>query len=289
MSAQTSLHPVPMAGREPEGDPASQATNTAPRGHALPEVDEHLVSLCSPRSFEADQYRILRHFLDQAKGSAARQVLGITSPTAGDGKTTTAVNLAATLAQLPGARVLLVDADLRRPFVAVRLGLDEEDAPGLAATAVDPDLELDQVVRRTPFHFDIVPAGASSPNAYRVFDSPRVGQLLEQARRKYDHVVLDTPPVLLVPDCRLISQWVDGFVFVVAAHRTPRKLVADALGAITEEKIVGIVFNGDDRPLSGYYKRYQGHYGYYRDPSAHAPRRWWPLPWRRAEQGSPRR
>jgi capsular exopolysaccharide synthesis family protein len=207
-------------------------------------------------------------------------VLGVTSPTAGDGKTTTALNLAATLAQLPGARVLLVDGDLRRPFVSARLGLDDAEAPGLAATALQVGLELEQVVQRTPFHFDILPAGAPSPNAYRMFDSPRLGQLLEQARRKYDHVVLDTPPVLLVPDCRLISQWVDGFLVVVAAHRTPRKLLGDALSALPEPKVLGIVFNGDDRPLSGYFGRYGRQYGYYRS-SASAGGSWWPLRWRR--------
>src|SRR5947208_1368994 len=64
---------------------------------------------------------------------------------------------------------------------------------------------------------------------------------------------LGMPPVLLVPDCRLMSQWIDGFLLVVAAHRTPRKLLGEALSAMDEAKVLGIVFNGDDRPLSGYY------------------------------------
>jgi capsular exopolysaccharide synthesis family protein len=245
-------------------------------------VDPHLVSLLSPRSFEADQYRILRHFLHQVHGPDSRKVVAVTSPTAGDGKTTTAVNLAATLGQMPSARVLLMDTDLRRPLVADSLGLDQGNGPGLAATALEPHLELDDVVRPTPFNFDIVPAGEPTPNACRLFDSPRVGQLLDQARQKYDHVVLDTPPVLLVPDCRLMSQWVDGFLFVVSAHRTPRKLLTDALDALDPEKILGIVFNADERPLAGYFGRYQGYYGYHqRSANSH---RWWRFPWRRAAQ-----
>jgi capsular exopolysaccharide synthesis family protein len=273
------------AARGPEESPRSRdGVGTAVGGGVSPDLDDHLVSLLNPQSFEADQYRILRHFLDQAKGAATRQVLAVTSPAAGDGKTTTAVNLAATLAQLPGARVLLMDTDLRRPFVAASLGQDEGSAPGLATMALDPDLELDQMVRRTPFNFDIVPAGPVAPNAYRVFDSPRLGELLEQARRTYEHVVLDTPPVLLVPDCRLMSQWVDGFLIVVAAHRTPRKLLAESLGAIDQDKILGIVFNSDDLPLSGYLTHYQGYYGYHQQ-SANGRRSWWRLPWRRAGQG----
>jgi Mrp family chromosome partitioning ATPase len=120
-----------------------------------------------------------------------------------------------------------------------------------------------------------------------VFDSPRLGELLEEARRTYDHIVLDTPPVLLVPDCRLMSQWVDGFVIVVAAHRTPRKLLAESLGAIPQDKVLGIVFNADDRPLSGYFTRYQGYYGYDQQ-SGNGRRSWWRFPWRRAAQGRSR-
>lgn len=262
--------------------PARDAAG-ATAGAVSPSLDPHLVSLLSPQSFEADQYRILRHFLDQVNGVATRQVLAVTSPAAGDGKTTTAVNLAATLAQLPGARVLLMDTDFRRPLVAASLGLDEGGGPGLAATALDPHLGLDDVVRPTPFGFDVAPAGAPAPNACRLFDSPRVGQLLDQARHKYDHIVLDTPPVLLVPDCRLMSQWVDGFLFVVSANRTPRKLLTDGLDALDPQKILGIVFNADERPLAGYFGRYQGYYGDHQRSGN--GRRWWRFPWRRTARG----
>jgi capsular exopolysaccharide synthesis family protein len=263
-----------------EDSPQRERESSVRAGLVNPDVDEHLITVTSPRSFEADQYRVLRHFLAQSDLPAAKKVLGVTSPAAGDGKTTTAVNLAITLAQSAGARVLLIDADLRRPFVGTSLGLDESDGPGLAATALDPALELSQIVTTTPFNLDVVLAGPSTPNAYRLFDSPRVGKLLDQARGRYDHVVLDTPPVLLVPDCRLMSQWVDGFLVVVSAHRTPRKLVADAVSAIDQEKVLGIVFNGDDRPLSGYFSRYEGYYGYH---ERHAAQRRgpWRMPWNR--------
>jgi capsular exopolysaccharide synthesis family protein len=283
MSQTLERAPMPSSLAPEDSAPYPNETGTATDAPVLPVLDEHLVSVVSPYSYEADQYRILRHFLEQGNGEVRRKVLGITSPTAGDGKTTTAVNLAVTLAQLPGSRVLLIDGDVRRPFVATRLGLDRDRRPGLTATALDPHLELEGMVRRTPFNLDVVPAGAPTTNAYRVFDSARVGQLLEQARCTYDHVVLDTPPVLLVPDCRFMSQWVDGFLIVVAAHRTPRKLVADALSAVGQDKALGIVFNGDDRPLSGHFGRYRGYYGYYQKP-ANPPRSWWRFPWHRAAQ-----
>ncbi len=71
-------------------------------------------------------------------------------------------------------------------------------------------------------------------------------------------MVVDTPPLLLLPDCRAVSQRVDGFLLVVAAHKTPKRAVAAALDALEEEKTIGIVFNNEDRPPSSYYKRYYG-------------------------------
>ena len=206
-----------------------------------PEMEDHLVCLLSPHSFEADQYRVLSQFLSEARVGRPLKVLAVTSPAAGDGKTTTAINLAATLAQTSGSRVLLVDTDLRRPLVGGNLGL-APGGPGLAEAAVD----------------DRIPE-----NPYQVLESARVGHLLEQARDAYDCVVLDTPPVLLVPDSKLMSQWIDGFLLVVSAHRTPRKLLGEALSALDESKVLGIVFNGDDRPLAGYYGKYYG--GYYHE------------------------
>jgi capsular exopolysaccharide synthesis family protein len=231
---------------------------------SVAELEDHLVSLLSPHSFEADQYRVLRQYLADVRAAKHLRVLAVTSPAAGDGKTTTAINLAVTLAQTPGSRVLLVDTDLRRPSVAVNLGLDTT-GPGLAEAAIDEELDLGKVVRSTPHDLAVLPAGAPPPNPYQVLESARVGHLLDEARSSYDCVVLDTPPVLLVPDCKLMSQWVDGFLLVVAAHRTPRKLLGEALNAMDETKMLGIVFNGDNRPLAGYYGKYYD--GYYHQPS----------------------
>jgi capsular exopolysaccharide synthesis family protein len=248
------------------------------------ELEDHLITLLSPHSFEADQYRVLRQYLADVRAARSLRVLAVTSPAAGDGKTTTAINLAVTLAQTPGSRVLLVDTDLRRPSVAANLGLDTT-GPGLAEAAIDEQLDLSKVVRSTPHNLDVLPAGVSRANPYQVLESTRVGHLLDEARSSYDCVVLDTPPVLLVPDCKLMSQWVDGFLLVAAAHRTPRKLLGEALNALDEAKVLGIVFNGDDRPLSGYYGRYYG--DYYHSSHAHGGRRgqgWWPS--LRRERGS---
>ena len=84
----------------------------------------------------------------------------------------------------------------------------------------------------------------------QVLKSPRLGELLAEARRRYDYIVVDTPPLVSVPDCRVLSKWVDGFLIVVTAHRTARKLLEEALHVTEPAKIVGLVFNGDDRHVS---------------------------------------
>jgi capsular exopolysaccharide synthesis family protein len=254
-------------------DPGAEAARVPA---AALRVDERLISLRSPNSFEADQYRVLRHFLVGTEDGAPRQVIAVSSAAAGEGKTTTAVNLAVTLAQSPNARVLLVDTDLRRPCVASSLGLGP--SAGLSGAVLDDRLDLARVVRSTPFNLSVLPAGASPSNAYQILESPRVGRLLEEARNAYDRIILDTPPLLLVPDCRLMSQWVDAFVIVVAVGRTPRRLLAETLAGVEPSKLAGIVLNGDERPLGGYYKGY--YTGYYSERGRPGARHWWSW-WRR--------
>jgi capsular exopolysaccharide synthesis family protein len=179
----------------------------------------------------------------------------------GDGKTLTAVNLAGALSQAPEARVLLVDADLRRPRLGHVLGLDDRNGADLVSGILDPGLTLDQIVQpRPPFNLSVICAGQTPPSPYEVLKSPRLGELLEEAARQYDYIILDTPPLAGVQDCRVIGRWVDGFLLVVAAHRTPRRLFEEALTTLDPAKIIGIVFNQADRPISSHYSGYYGGY-----------------------------
>jgi capsular exopolysaccharide synthesis family protein len=243
--------------------PARSATPlvASPRpGDAQAKVEEHLVSLLFPATFEAEQYRALRHVLEQQRAVSGLAVVAVTSPAVGDGKTTTAINLAGALAQAPGARVLLIDADLRRPSVAEHLGLGgpaHAERPGLVDALVDSRFRLDDIAEpRADFSLTVVPAGLPPPAPYELLQSARFAELLEEARRDYHYVILDTPPLVAVPDGRIIMKGVDGFVLVVRAHKTPRKLVEEALSLSDPQKLLGLVFNRDDRPLSGYYRGY---------------------------------
>jgi Mrp family chromosome partitioning ATPase len=89
------------------------------------------------------------------------------------------------------------------------------------------------------------------------------------ARQHYDYVILDTPPLVGVQDCRVIARWIDGLLIVVAAHRTPRRLVEEALSVVDSAKMIGLVFNGDDPLLSLYGS---GHYAAYHTSSTKSTR-----------------
>jgi capsular exopolysaccharide synthesis family protein len=252
--------PVPTVPPRSMGTPGYRP---APPAADPPEgVDEHLVSLLRPTTFEAEQYRALRHIVEHRSRAAGLRVLAVSSPGPGDGKTVTAINLAGALAQAPEARVLLVDADLRRPSVGRLLGLDDASGPGLVGGILDSRLGLEEIVQsRPPYNLCVVCAGATPASPYDVLKSPRFAALLEEARHLYDYTVLDTAPLTPVQDCRVIEHWVDGFLLVVAALSTPRRLVEEALTILDPAKILGFVFNADEEPtLSGY------HLQHYRDP-----------------------
>jgi capsular exopolysaccharide synthesis family protein len=247
--------------REPAREPA-----LAPVRTITGDPGDQLVSLLTSESFEANKYRVLRHRIEETRAGGGRGVIAVTSSGAGEGKTTTAINLAGTLAQAKGARVLLVDADLRLPDVAAQLGIRDTGQPGLADAILDARLPIEAVVcRRPPYSLSLLTAGRHLDAPYEALRSPRLGDLLGQARRAYDYIIVDTPPVLPVPDCRVIARWADSLLLVVAAHRTPRRFLEEALNALDPDKIAGLVFNYVDPPRPGPYAYYRG----YGAPPAH--------------------
>jgi capsular exopolysaccharide synthesis family protein len=224
-------------------------------------IDPHLVALTSPGSFAAEQYQGLRLTIERLRRGRTLQVIAVTSPAAGEGKTLTAINLAGALARgADDARVLLIDADLRRPAVTRQLAIDPF-SQGLTEVVESPATTLDSVTQTLkPYNLSIVPAGLRKGAVHQILRSPRLDGLLAEARRRYDFVVLDTPPLLPVFDSALLANAVDGVLVVVAANQTPRKLLGEALNMLDPSKVLGIVFNRDAKPLFGYYDAYYKDY-----------------------------
>jgi Mrp family chromosome partitioning ATPase len=118
----------------------------------------------------------------------------------------------------------------------------------------DEHLRLEDVTQQIDgFNLAVVPAGVAHGPVHEVLRSPRFDQIVQEARRRYDFVVFDTPPLLPVLDTRLIARVVDGLLVIVAANQTPRKLLAESLTLLDSSKVLGIVFNRDTQPLFGYY------------------------------------
>jgi capsular exopolysaccharide synthesis family protein len=243
--------PIPPV--EPVLAPIVADAHTTLDGDRHEGVEAHLVSLLYPASYLAEPYREIRHFVEQLHRNPGVSIIAISSPGLGEGKTTTAINLAGALAQAPDARVLLVEADLRQPSIARYLPLADARR-GLVDAILDATLDLADVVRPLPpFNLDVLLAGRVPSAPYEIMKSPRFEDLLQAARRRYDYVVVDTTPLVPVPDARLITKCVDGILLVVAAHKTPRKQLAAALNALEPSKVLGLLFNGDDeRPSRGY-------------------------------------
>jgi len=235
-------------------------------------IDRHLVSLVDPDSYEAEQYRKLRYVLEEKRVPGRGFVMAVCSPAAGDGKSLTAINLAASLAQAPDVRVLLIDVDLRRRSASLKsnLRIPKLDGLGVTDAILGADVPLKDIARPIAgSNVSVVTTGTHTAGPYEILRSARFDELLSTASRQYDYVILDAPPVVPVSDCRVIAKCVDGLLMVVAAHRTPRGMLEEALDLLGPDKLLGIIFNGCDLMP----RRYYGYYGYAMPTAAKHARR----------------
>ncbi len=228
-----------------------------------PARDGRVVVAAAPHSQAAESFRQLRtnlQFLRVAGGGTGggASVVAVTSSFSGEGKSTVSANLATTLAET-GARVLLVDADLRRPTVADVLGI--EGGVGLT-TVLAGQADLDDVVQSWgSAGLEVLPSGPVPPNPAELLDSPAMRALLARLRTRYDHVVVDTTPVLPVADASVLSRVVDGMVVVANARRARRRHLAQSLGDLSRVSagVLGVVLNQVRRDEDAYtYERKAG-------------------------------
>ena len=203
-----------------------------------------------------EQYRRLAAVLHDAQSTTGLQVVMIASAVAGEGKTLTASNLALTFSESYQKRVLLIDGDLRRPTLHSVFRL--ETASGLADGLSSPSNQK-MLVRQVSQRLAVLPAGRPSSDPMAGLTSERMKRLLDEARQSFDWVILDTPPVMLLPDAHLMTSMVDGTVLVVRAGSTPFELVRRAADALGRSRIVGTVLNRAED--GGQHDQYQ-YYGY---------------------------
>ncbi len=227
------------------------------------EVGSELVMVNDVRSSSAESYRKLMTNLMYSASQPGLRVVVVTSASAGEGKTTTAANLAVAFAQ-QGRRVVLIDADLRRARIHDVFGLGLE--PGLTDILVG-NATLEQGIRPSGIAgLSVIPAGTLPPNPLEFLGGERMRDLLETLRERFDVVLIDTPPVLVTADAALMGVQADGVVLVVRAGKSERVAARHAVEQIAHlgGRILGAVLNDPDArtPRYGRYGDYYYGYGY---------------------------
>ncbi|PYR61770.1 MAG: capsular biosynthesis protein [Acidobacteria bacterium] len=202
-----------------------------------------------------EQYRRLAATLHHAQRDRQAKVLMISSAMPGEGKTLTATNLALTLTESFRRRVLVIDADLRRPSMHHTFGLPNNTGLNDALLGRDNMPTAFEMSSR----LTVLPAGCPNPDPIGVLTSPAMRQLVKFARDGYDWVLIDTPPVGLLTDAHLVAQMVDAVVMVVSAGAVPYRVVQRSADALGRDRIIGVVLN---RAAAAPFERAYGYGGY---------------------------
>ena len=216
------------------------------------------------RHVYAESFRNIRSSLRFVGGEAKRKnrVILVTSPTPGDGKSTTTANLALTLSFATDEKVLLIDGDLRRGGLHRLFGLEGE--PGLAEV-LGGQAEWRKVIQPTPYkNLSFISAGEPAGHPGELFFSAACEALLDELRSEYETIVIDTAPVLAVDDTPSLAPKADGTLIIYRAGRTSCRLMRNSFEALYSRnaKVLGIIFNGVDpkQPEYGYYKYTEYYY-----------------------------
>ena len=214
------------------------------------------------RSSAAEAYRVVRtSMLLSAAGSPPKIVL-VTSGQPGEGKSTTVVNTAISLAQL-GSSVLIIDCDLRRPSTHKILGITPTE--GLSSY-LSHNIEIDLLIHKLQIpNLSLLPCGPIPPNPAELISSARMKDLLKEMAARYDHILIDSPPMMNVTDPVILSSMVDGVILVVHGGKSPRATVQRARQELlgVGAKIFGVVLNNIDLRREGYDAYYYYYNRYY--------------------------
>ena len=188
----------------------------------VPTSKQQRITVDDDRSVLAEGFRTARINLQYLNANVDRQVVGITSSSSGEGKTFCSVNLATVMA-LGNKRTLLMDADMRRPKVHERLGL--ELGNGLSTYLIG-EAGIDEIIRKSDIPgMDVITAGPIPPNPLELFESPRLAELIQQLRGRYDQVVIDASPMGVVSEFKILVQQLDITLYVVRQGYTRRPML----------------------------------------------------------------
>lgn len=225
-----------------------------PKAHAAAAPMQRKLILNDSSPFMLQEaYKTLRtNLMFALRGDGCKRFC-VTSSMPGEGKSITVLNLAISIAQT-GKKVLVIDADLRRPAMA-RL-LVESANPGLS-NILAGQVSLEDAIREEAYlNLDIILSGDIPPNPSELLSSQQMQDLLTEVSGKYDYVLVDAPPVNLVSDCCIITSLLDGVIFLARQGSARKDGVKQAISQLhlTEAKILGCIFNGVELNTKRYYR-----------------------------------
>lgn len=268
-SQETKLEPEP-----PTPNAQLPIPDTPKRQHEVPvepvlrsKLHARLIMLTTPQAPECEQYRTLRTQLFHAAERKKTQVVTVTSTLAGEGKTSTVINLALAIAQSE-KRVLLIDGDLRRPNVATYLGTRAKAGFGEALNGEGHPLDLLFTIEGHELYLLAVSRESSNPT--ELLSSERLAEMIAELRKYFDFILIDSPPVLPFADARLLANHADAVMLVVRAGMASYETVEKAIEALPAGKMLGVVLN--DAELT----KDAGYYDYYYNYAQRTHHRsWW--------------
>lgn len=210
-------------------------------------VEPHLVAITQPRSAYCEQFRSLRTRVLQAGEREQMRSFVITSAGMGEGKTLTALNLAWLLAQTEGVRALLIDSDLRQPCATDYLAID---APRGLSEVLGGELKLSEaIVRLDPAGLYLLPGGQARDDVPELLSGPTYARVIAEARRMFDFIIIDAPPLGIFTDANVLIDRADGALLVVRAGKTRYAMVDKLLEQLPRERMLGVVLNRADEEL----------------------------------------
>lgn len=215
----------------------------------------HLITQLNPRSPISEQYRTLRTNLEFSAVDEELKTILVTSSSPSEGKSMTTANLASVYAQ-QGKKVLLIDADLRKPTAHYTFRLD--NLRGLSNVLVG-ESRLEEVINPSSIdHLEIISSGPIPPNPSELLGSNRMKALIEEARKLYDVILFDMPPVLAVTDAQILANFVDGSLLVIRSGQTENELAVKAKEALApaKAKLLGTVLNDREKSRTTNYYYY---------------------------------
>jgi protein-tyrosine kinase len=226
-------------------------------------LDNRLVSLFEPSSLVAEQFRRLRTYVIKPGIENSPKTILVTSAMAGEGKSMIAINLAITIAIDLNSNALLVDCDLRNASLSRWFGFQEQRGLSnyLLGEAQLPEL----LVKTSVDKLTILPGGTIQENPVELIGSKKMKSLVADLKTRYDdrYIILDSSPLLATTEPRVLSDMVDGIIFVIKSADTPRESVQQALKLLDKKRIIGVVLNQLEFKTEALVQRYFGTNRYY--------------------------